>query len=84
MPLLVWALPVLTDTEVTRCQTIALIRRARARLVRILPITPLGVSMSAPVSAMTATRLEFSWFTFLVFCPSPSGNSPGVPSAVEA
>jgi hypothetical protein len=39
-PLLVWALLVLTDTEVTRWQTITLIRRAWAHPIRTLPITP--------------------------------------------
>ncbi|MFI5476894.1 hypothetical protein ACIA6D_42895 [Streptomyces cacaoi] len=60
VPLLVWVLLVLTDTEVTRWQTITLIRRAWARPIRTLTITPLGMSMSAPVPAMTAPRLEFS------------------------
>lgn len=83
-PLLVWALLVLTDTEVTRWQSITLIRRAWARPIRTRPITPLGLSMSAPVPAMTATRPEFSWFTSFVFGVYPSRNSPGVPSAVEA
>ncbi|KOG46753.1 hypothetical protein ADK75_25735 [Streptomyces virginiae] len=63
-PLLVGARLVLTDPEAARWQTITLIRRASARPDLLLPFTPLGMSISAPVPAMTGTRLlDFSWFT---------------------
>ncbi|MCX4993503.1 hypothetical protein [Streptomyces sp. NBC_00568] len=81
-PLLVWALLVLTDTEVTRWQTITLIRRACDPHTADHPFGDVHGGAGTCDDGHGAGILLVH--EFLVFGVYLSMNSPGVPSAVEA
>ncbi|WP_329374613.1 hypothetical protein [Streptomyces sp. NBC_01483] len=82
-PLLVWALPVLTDTEVTRWQTITLIGLGTPDPHAAgHPVGDVHVGAGTCDDGHAAGILLVH--EFLVFGVYPSRNSPGVPSAVEA
>ncbi|MEU0435209.1 hypothetical protein ABZ153_26860 [Streptomyces sp. NPDC006290] len=81
-PLLVWALPVPTDTVVTRWRTTTLIRRARDPHTADHPVGDFHVGAGTCDDGHAAGILLVH--DFLVFGVYPSMNSPGVPSALEA